>query len=226
MPPTDATARITNVKHDPRDPNPWLALYVDASVPLHQTAKANFLMDVGSRSRQFFFPLIRPFCRLAICFNKVCKTIIPNAFTSSWLLHRSIYLGLKWFVSPQANYLIMRHFHIGTELLQFVAANTKGVRMQFVGLRPEALKDLVHDVFLQHDLNIYNFIIEYNRQLNEQGLELEPVEQLDFSCLTDGDFPIKEMSHGWFNIIDLEDEDQIQIKKGSKLLKEKLTGNI
>jgi len=67
----------------------------------------------------------------------------------------------------------------------------------------------VKDVFLQHDLNIYNFIIEINKQLNERGLTLQANEQLDFSCITDGDFPIEEMPHGWFNFIDLESAIEI-----------------
>jgi len=202
--PTVAIEKLKSVKHNARNPNPWVALYLDTSVPIHETAKANFLLDVSSRSRQFFFPLVRPFCRLSIACFKVVKTFIPNWFTSSWILHHSIYLGLRFFVSPYANYLIMRHFHIGSELLQFVAANSQGVDMELHPLRPEKLKDLVDDVFLQHDLNIYNFIIELNRQLNEKDLELQPIDELDFSCITETDFPIEEMPNGWFNFIDLE----------------------
>ncbi len=204
MPATDAAARLEKIRHNPLDPNPWLALYLDTSVPLHATAKANFLVDVSSTSRQWFLPMIRPFCRLAICLIKVAKVFMPRFLTSSWLLHHSIYWGLKWFVSPYANYLVVRHFHIGTELLQFIAANTKGVKMEFAGLRPRTLHDLTRNVFLQHDLNIFNFIIEMNRQLNEQGLEIQPKGELDFSCITDGDFPIEDMPRGWFNWIDPE----------------------
>ena len=120
-----AIDRIEEIKHNVGDPNPWMALYVDSSVPFHPKAKANFLVDVSSWSRQFLMPLIRPFCRLMICLIKILKTFVPNFIKSSWLLHHSIYWGLKWFVSPNANYLVMRHFHIGSELLQFVADNAK-----------------------------------------------------------------------------------------------------
>jgi hypothetical protein len=44
-----------------------------------------------------------------------------------------------------------------------VAANTRGVKMELNSLRPNNLRDLIDDVFLDHDLNIYNFIIEINR---------------------------------------------------------------
>ena len=210
MPANSAIEKLESVKHNKRDPNPWVALYLDTSVPLHENAKANFLLDVSSRSRQFFFPLlVRPFCRLTICLFKIFKTFIPNAIHSSWLLHHSIYQGIRWFVSPHANYLIMRHFHIGSELLDFVARNTKGVDMELHPLRPETLKDLRDNVFLQHDLNIYNFIINLNRQLNEQGLDLEPIDPLDYSGITDGEFGFEEMPNGLFNFIDLESAIEI-----------------
>ena len=201
---TAAIEKLKSVKHNARDPNPWVALYLDSSVPLYKPVKASFLLDVSSRSRQFVFPLVRPFCRLFIALVKLLKTFIPNALTSSWLLHHSIYYGLRFFVSPHANYVIMRHFHVGSELLQFVATNTKGVKLELHPLRPKRLRDLVDDVFLQHDLNVYNFIIQINRQLNEQDAELQPIDELDFSCLTDGDFPMEDMPDGWFNVIDLE----------------------
>src|SRR5262249_9415919 len=100
--PTDAPERFQEIQHKPRSPNPWMAVYLDSSVPFHPHAKAAILVDSSSRSRQFLLPLIRPFCRLTICVFKVLKTIMPNALTSSWLLHHSIYHGLNRFVSPYA----------------------------------------------------------------------------------------------------------------------------
>ena len=46
-------ARYALPAHDPADPNPWLALYLDNSVPLHEYVKAGWLMNLVSRSRQF-----------------------------------------------------------------------------------------------------------------------------------------------------------------------------
>lgn len=199
----NATEKIRQLKNSRRDPSPWMALYLDSSTPLGENAKANLLLDVSSKSRQFLLPLIRPFCRLMICIFKILKTFIPNAIHSSWLLHRTIYFGLRCFVSPHANYLIMRHFNIGSQLLEFVAINVKGIDMELNPLRPTKLADLKNNVFLDHDLNIYNFIIELNRQLKEKGVQLEPREQLDYSCIHD-DFGIEKLPEGWFNIIDLE----------------------
>tara|TARA_B100000029_G_C17576100_1_gene958204 strand:+ start:1312 stop:2235 length:924 start_codon:yes stop_codon:yes gene_type:complete len=205
---SQAIQNLTKQQHDPRDPDPWYALYVDTSIPLDEGAKAAFLQDVASRSRQFLLPFVRPLSRLAMILLTIPKTIAPRS-AACGLLHKMIYWGMRGFVSPPANWLIMRHFHIATEVLAFVAANTKGVEIEVDELRPEKLAELQDNVFLQHDLNVYNFIIDINRQLNEQGLEFEPVDDLDFSCITDGDFPIEDMPSGWFNFIDLESAIEI-----------------
>ena len=76
---TSAIDKLQSVKHNPRDPSPWLALYLDTSVPFHPNAKANILLDVSSRSRQFFLPLVRPFCRLSICCFKVQDFLAQRA---------------------------------------------------------------------------------------------------------------------------------------------------
>lgn len=199
-----AIEQLEQTIHDPKDPNPWLALYLDTSVAMNQKAKASFLVDVSSRSRQFLFPLIRPFTRLFICLFQVLKIFVPNRLTSPWLLHRLIYVGLKYFVSPQANLLIVRHMHVGSELLGFIARNTKGVDVPLNPLKPKTLADLKENVFLQHDLNIYNFIINLNRQLKENGIEFQAKDELDYCPVTDGEFDIEDMPNGWFNVLDLE----------------------
>src|SRR5262245_43936448 len=122
--------------YNPDDPNPWLALYLDMSLPLSDEVKAALLANSGSRSRQFLLPMIRPCAKLSIMMFQVLKIFIPNKFTSSKTLHRLIYWGLKNFVRPDANYLILRHFHIGSEILEFVATNVPGVQIPLNPLRP------------------------------------------------------------------------------------------
>src|ERR1700761_2072709 len=90
---------------DPEDPNPWLALYLDASLPLGDEVKAALLANSGSKSRQFLLPLFRPVAKLALIVFQVLKIFIPNRFTSSKILHWTIYRGLRAVVRPDANYL-------------------------------------------------------------------------------------------------------------------------
>ena len=196
--------QINPLDYDQRDPDPWLALYLDRSIRLDDEAKAAMLLSMRSKSRQFLLPIARPLARLAMIIIQLVKIVIPNRFTSSKVLHRLIYWGLKYFVSPEANFLIVRHFHIGSEILAFVANNTPGVRTELHKLRPHSLEDLLDDFFLKHDLNLFNFVIQLNSQLRERGIEIEPPSQINFDSITDGPFPLSEFPQRWTNVIDAQ----------------------
>jgi hypothetical protein len=71
-------------------------------------------------------------------------------------------------------------------------------------LRPKRLEDLKDNVFLQHDLNIYNFIIQLNASLRDQNRDLVPVARPDFSMLSDGDFDLAPLPRGPLNFIDVQ----------------------
>jgi hypothetical protein len=190
--------------HDVRDPSPWLALYLDRSIPLAEECKRAWLADLSSRSRQFLLPLVRPLARATIVLFQLIKLVVPKRFTSSALLHRLLEWNMRTWLSPNANTLIFRHFYLGSEILQFIARNTRGVTLSPVPLQPTRLEEVRNHVYLQHDLNLFNFVIEINRQLRERGLELAPVAELDFSCITDGALPIEPMPERWTNFIDLQ----------------------
>jgi hypothetical protein len=190
--------------HDPRDPNPWLALYLDHSTPIDQQVKAAWLRESSSWSRQFLLPVVRPLARGIIIFLQLIKTVIPNAFTSSWLLHRLLAWALRTFARPDANYLILRHFHMGSEILDFIARNVPGTSVALRPLKPKNLPDLCDDLFLKHDLNLFNFVISINRELRAQQRQIERPPALDFSGISDGNFGIVAMPDRWHNFVDLQ----------------------
>jgi hypothetical protein len=197
-------AQLNSRPYDQRDPDPWLALYLDRSVQLDDEAKAAMLISMRSKSRQFLLPVVRPLARLAMIVIQLVKIVMPNWFTSSKVLHRLIYWGLKYFVSPEANFLIVRHFHIGSEILAFVASNVPGVKTDLHRLRPRNLEDLLDDFFLKHDLNLFNFVIQLNSQLRERGDGIEAPGTVTFESITDGPFPIGEFPRRWTNVIDAQ----------------------
>lgn len=202
----DVTELYEKAPYNPEDPNPWLALYLDASLPLSDEVKAALLANSGSKSRQFLLPLIRPVAKLTLAGFQVLKIFIPNRFTSSRVLHRLIYWGLRNFVRPDANYLILRHFHIGSEILQFVATNVPGVQIPLNPLRPRSLHDLIDDIFLKHDLNIYNFLIRLNREMKSKGVKLSKQPHPNFDAITDGPFIIDadNLPNRSLNFLDIE----------------------
>ena len=189
---------------DPADPDPWLAFYLDRSIAMHDPAKAALLRGMRRRSRSALLPVMRPAARTFIVLNTLLRICMPDRLHSSRRLHRLICWGLRNFVCPESNYLILRHFHIGTEILAFIADNVPGFEAETVSLRPLRIDDLAEDVFLQHDLNIFNFIIQLSAHLRREGLDLRPPERLDFGSITDGEFPIGDLPDGRMNVVDLE----------------------
>lgn len=192
--------------HDPADPDPWLALYLDHSLPIDPQAKRALLLGARSWSRRWLFPVSRPLVFLFFAMVKVLRAISPRYPNLNGLLHKSIHRGLRTFGSPECNTLILRHFHVGTELLAFLKANA-GVdpeAVKTVPLKPLTLKALEDNVFLQHDLNIFNFIIELNIALRAAGKEITPPDRVDFSMISDLEPDFEVFPSGPLNRIDIQ----------------------
>ena len=190
--------------HDPRDPDPWRALYLDRSTPLDPAVKRAWLAETSSRSRQFLLPLVRPLARAFIVLIQIVRVLLPKAFASSRALHNVLVWGLKTWVRPEANWLILRQFHVGSQNLEFIARNVDGVDVPLSPLRPRTLDDLRDHLFLKHDLNLYNFVINLNEQLQKSGRTIAPVREPDYTAVRDGDFDIGPLPNRWTNVVDLE----------------------
>ncbi len=188
---------------DPNDPSPWLALYLDRSTPLPDEVKKQWLQDSSSRSRQYLLPFIRPIARALIILVQIIKVVVPKRWAAPRTLHWILATGLKYFVSPEANWLILRHFHIGSRILEFIAANS-GVEVECSPLTPKTLDDLKDNLFVKHDLNLFNFVINLNEALREQGKQLESSQSLDFSMISEASFEIDELPNRWCNFIDIQ----------------------
>jgi hypothetical protein len=192
------------MQHDPTNPNPWLALYLDQSTPIDNDVKKAWLTDSSSRCRQFVLPVVRPLARTMIVLVQLVRIIVPSSFTSSRLLHKFLAWGLRTFVRKEANLLILRHFHIGSEILDFIARNVPGTNVPLNPLRPKNIDDLEDDLFVKHDLNLFNFVINLNRELRARGAEIVAPPTLDFDGISEGDFGIEPLPDRWHNFIDLQ----------------------
>jgi len=190
-------------EYDARDPSPWLALYLDQSTPLSDRVKKSWLRDSESASRQFILPFARPIARTLIVLIQILKVVVPSNWAASRFLHWVLATGLKYFVSPEANWLVLRHFHIGAQVLEFIAANAP-VAVETSPLKPLKLDDLKDELFLKHDLNLFNFVIRLNKALRDTNTKLEPLAKPDFSMITEPEVKLSEMPQGWFNKMDLQ----------------------
>jgi hypothetical protein len=181
-------------KYDARDPSPWLALYLDQSTPLPDHVKKSWLKDSESGSRQFMLPFVRPLARTLIVLIQIVKVVVPR----NWAASR-----LKYCVGPEANWLVLRHFHIGAQILEFIAANAP-VAVTTSPLKPMNLDELKDELFLKHDLNLFNFVIRLNQALRDKNTKLEPLAKPDFSMIIEPAVELGSMPRGFFNKMDLQ----------------------
>jgi hypothetical protein len=174
-------------------------------VPIDESAKRALLRCQGSRSRQFLLPIVRPFARALIVLVQLLRVLTPKYPNSPNLLHAMMVWGMKRFMSRDANYLILRHFNLGSEILAFIADNaTPGFRPKTEPLYPKTLDDLRDNVFLKHDLNVYNFVIQLNQELERRGTSIGLQENLDFSAISDTQFDFAPLPNGRLNKIDAQ----------------------
>lgn len=200
----DDIRRFDIKQFDPKDPDPWLALYLDQSLPIDEDAKRALLVGNRSVSRRWLFPVARPLIFAFFIIVKILRALSPRWPNWNTPLHELIYWGLKHFASPEANMLILRHFTLATEILAFIKGNAGPVEIDSWPLRPLRLEDLRNNVFLQHDLNIYNFIIQLNQSLRAQGRDLMPVSRPDFSMISDAPIALAPLPNGALNVIDVQ----------------------
>jgi hypothetical protein len=56
---------------------------------------------------------LRPLARVTIVMFQLLKIPMPKRFTSSAVLHRLLEWNMRTWLSPNANLLFFRHFHMG-----------------------------------------------------------------------------------------------------------------
>jgi hypothetical protein len=189
--------------HDTRDPNPWLAMYLDSSIPINDATKLALMRDNDSKSARYLVPVITLWSKVTMFFIHIFKLFLPRLFNSSKVLHHILSWGLRNFVSRDANLLIFRHFHVGSEIMEFIAKNIEGVEVPTSPLKPYDFEGVKDDLFLKHDLNLYNFVISLNAQLKEKNLVIKGREPINLDMITADRFNHIEFPDRWTNILDL-----------------------
>jgi hypothetical protein len=134
---------------------------------------------------------------------QVIKIFTPRKLAFSRTLHRLLAWGMENFIRPEANWLILRHFHLGSQILEFIARNAP-VEVATNPLRPEKITDVREELFLIHDLNLYNFIIRLNQALHDSGRRLERVEHPDLSMIHQPALSLADMPRRRRNFLDLQ----------------------
>lgn len=155
------------------DPPMWDAVVADPSVPLEREVVRMIADDQRRWTRTWLYPVARPVSRVLALVIVVLKRLTPIRWTAHRLMDRLCIWFLRRFVSPLAVELLIRHFVIETNLLNFIVRNT-ATPIEPVSLRPTDLAGLGNKAVIEHDVNVYVVLA---------ALDMTPVGPLDYSDL-------------------------------------------
>lgn len=192
--------------HNRRDPSVWDAIYCDQGIPVDPIAKSYMVKDLQSWSRSYLLIPIQIVANFLLALIMVFKRLLPFQFSAYGLMHRSAAWFLNTFVTPEANYLIVRHLCLGSNIVNFLIDNGPDRAIEKSTLFPRSVRDLADNAFLEHDLVLYNFVLDYSSAQRANPNWLAEVRQrgLDYSSIQPVQIDIDVTQRGWLQILDLE----------------------
>jgi hypothetical protein len=172
------------MKADPPGPSVWQSILCDPTVPFDRTTLWRTVRDQRRWSRRWLHPWVRVACRIAVLLIRILKTLVPVRLSAHSTMDGLCIWFLRRFVSPDAGVLLMRHFVVETNLLNFVAANAGLPGLPEVTLRPRTLADLGDHAVIQHDVNVFDVLIALGVAGYSPGAVPRPMPAgLDFDML-------------------------------------------
>lgn len=158
------------------DPPIWDAMIADPAMPLEPEVARMVTDDQRQWTRTWIYPVLRPVSRVLALVIVALKRLTPVRWTAHRLMDRLCLWFLRHFVSPLAVELLIRHFVIETNLLNFIVRNTDS-GIEPVALRPVNLAGLGDRAVIEHDINVYEVLIALD------GHRIGRPQTIDFSGL-------------------------------------------
>jgi len=165
------------------DPPMWDAMIADPAMPLEPEVARMVTDDQRQWTRTWIYPVLRPVSRVLALVIVALKRLTPVRWTAHRLMDRLCLWFLRRFVSPLAVELLIRHFVIETNLLNFIVRNTD-TGIAPVTLRPLNLAGLGDRAVIEHDINVYQVLAALDRArmgadaraLDYGGLDMPPLD--------------------------------------------------
>ncbi len=139
-------------------PSLWDVMAADPAIPIDRVTRDLVIRDQRRASRALIYPWLRIVSRTAVTGIVIGKRICPIKFSAHDLMDRMCLWFLRRFVAPDAVSLLIRHFIVETNLLNFCVRNAGAPGAPEVGLRPRTLADLGNHAVIEHDLNVYRVL--------------------------------------------------------------------
>ncbi len=189
---------------DRRNPTLWESIALDPMLPVPNDSRASQIRNLRRPSRHFLAPVVRPICQFLITVLLTIKRLPGFRHLGSQAgLSRVTAPLLVRFCSPETAEMVLRHFVIETQLVNFVARNSGADDVEEVDLLPTTTPELGDhhgmNAVVLHDVNIFNLFIDLGES-KQADLFTRPLGDLDFSMLGIPELDVEAGRRRWLNL--------------------------
>ena len=133
----------------------------DDAMPLEQEAVDLWMRDLDNGFRWILRPIMQFVFAILLHLIWFVKRLPLPQFSAHAFLQKTICWFCTHFVSPEANLLILRHFSTESNLLNFLNENTGNSNR--VNLYPKQINDMLTDTFVNHDQELFECFINFDK---------------------------------------------------------------
>ncbi len=180
------------------------AIVVDRAIPAADATRQAIARELDRPSRRYLMPIVRLVSLVAVALIVTAKRILPFQFSSHALIDRLGVWCLRHLVSPEGVYLLLRHFIVESQLINFVVRNAGDDSIAGTELLPTSLDELYDNAVMEHDRNIYRLVVQLGRS---KTVSFAP-KAVDFSDL---DVPTIDTEAGRQRLLNLDLETSLYL---------------
>lgn len=136
------------------------AIQFDNSFPIEQTAVDLWTKDLENPFRWAMRPIAQFIFSILLHLTWFFKRLPLPQFSAHKTLQKLICWFCKYFVSYEANMLILRHYATESNLLNFLAQNSGKTPPKLLRLYPKTIEDMREDSFVKHDQELFRVFAE------------------------------------------------------------------
>jgi hypothetical protein len=184
------------------DPSPLDVLAVDDALPADPIVLEYWLANLRHPARLTLLHLCRLTATVILCLVYFVKRLLPFQFSAHRLLQATICWFMEWWVTPEANVLILRHFWAESNVINFIIANSGSKDVQRAELYPTKIRDLMAMSFLLHDIVLLNALYDLGPTRHEAWPV--PRNQLDFAGMRQVKLDYDVTRRRWTQVLDFE----------------------
>lgn len=182
------------------------ALAVDNTLPIERRAVRLWLIDMNNPLRWSVMPLLRLVYGVTLHLTWGFKRLLPFQFSAHRLLQGLICWFCKYFVSPEANELILRHYFVESSILNFLIDNsprssTSTSKVAPVELYPTTIESMKAASFVDHDQELFRSMRDLG-SWDDAGMPIEK-SQLVWDHFRRVELPRAPLKK-WTQVLDFE----------------------